>query len=715
MVAIGGNVVQIIIKATDQASAVIDGVKQKTGGLGAAMDKLRGPMLAVGAASVGMAAISVKSFADYETSMAKVNTLLDEGENATELYGDSVARLAEEYGVAGGRMGVAAGLYQTISAGITDTAEATQFLEAATKAAVGGSAELDTVILAGTKTMAAFGLSAEDTEMVMDKFAGTVKAGQTTMSELAGAFPRVSGMAGEMGVSLDETLGTLAGLTKIMGSTEEAATGMSAIFTGLLKPTDTMKETLAGLGFESGQAAIESLGLMGTLQALKEASGDDAEAMGELFGNVQALRSVFPALGTAAEDVAASIDIVSNSAGLSTKQFEDMDKTAGQRMAKLQAKFEGMTVRIGEALMPLLEKMVPIVEQVIEIFAGLDPVIQAGVLVLGALAGAFALLWPVISGIAGAIGGAGGLTAVIAALTGPIGWVIAAVGLLAAAWATNFGGIRDIVDSVIKKVAPIFEKIMNLLGHIVEILVDRLGPIAEEIFAGVSVAIELAWGFIEPIFNKICEAVGLVIDTFDALLSALEGDLGPLENVLNKWLGFFIGIFDDVIAGAGTFVVDIFNKIKRGIEDVGSWLYTAGRDLIWSIIDGLQSIGWRIWDTIMGFIPSVSDITDAIWGVVNTASNTLQGTGDYLVGSVTGTGGIWGDFIARPGQPIQYFSPTDTVIGVKDTSVLAPATGPRTINVYMTGVTFASDYDVDAFKRRLADAEEEAWASRQNR
>ncbi len=157
MVALGGNAIKIIISATDRASAVITGVKGKIGGLGGAMNKLRGPMLALGAASVGMAALSVKAFADFETSMAKVNTLLDEGENATELYGDSVARLAEEYGVAGGRVAVAAGLYQTISAGISDATDATMFLEAATRAAVGGSAELETVILAGTKTMAAFG------------------------------------------------------------------------------------------------------------------------------------------------------------------------------------------------------------------------------------------------------------------------------------------------------------------------------------------------------------------------------------------------------------------------------------------------------------------------------------------------------------------------------------------------------------------------------
>jgi len=689
MVSLGGNAIKIIISATDQASAVVNGVKGQLSGLGGAMNKLRGPMLALGAASVGVAALSVKSFADYETSMAKVNTLLDEGQNSTELYGDTVSKLAEEYGVAGGRMGVAAGLYQTISAGISDTAEATQFLEAATKAAVGGSAELDTVILAGTKTIAAFGLSAEDTEMVMDKFAGTVKAGQTTMSELASAFPRVSGMAGEMGVSLDETLGTLAGLTKIMGSTDEAATGMSAIFTGLLKPTDTMKETLAEMGFESGQAAIKSLGLMGTLKALKKETNGDVEAMGELFGNVRALRSIFPALGAAAEDVASSIDIVSESAGLSTKQFEDMDETAGQRMAKLQAKFEGMTIRIGEALMPLIEMAVPIVEKVIEVFSGLSPVIQAGVLVFGALTGVLALLWPVISGIAGAIGGAGGLGAIIGALTGPIGWVLLAVGLLATAWATNFGGIRDIVDEVIGAIVPLIQKVMGLFVKVADILWRVFGPSFSEIFGVISDVVSGIWtNVFSPVFGFIIEYLTLVIDAFDALLSALDGDASKLKDVNERIKEFFLGTFNAIIDVALGF----------------------GKSLVDSMVSGLIGLGGTLANALWNLIPfPFRQILEGTFDIGKTITNSLGGSGGFdLSGLIPrfGNGGI-------------ATSPMLAVVGDKGPEAIIPlnqlGSNGRTTTIYIENVNVASDYDVDDFKRRLAEDEEDSWARRQNK
>ncbi len=687
MVAFGSNVIEILIKATDGASAQIDAVKGKMAGLGSAVQKLRGPLLALGAASVGIAALSVKSFADFETSMAKVNTLLDEGEDSTELYGDAVARLAEEYGVAGGRIGVAAGLYQTISAGITDTAEATMFLEAASKAAVGGSAELQTVILAGTKTMAAFGIEAEDTEMVMDKFAGAVVAGQTTMSELASAFPRVSGMAGEMGATLDETLGVLAGLTKVLGSTDEAATGMSAVFTGLLKPTDTMKETLADMGFESGQAAIKSLGLMGTLQALKEVTGDDAEAMGELFGNVRALRAIFPALGKAADDVASSIDIVSNSAGLSTKQFEDMDETAGQRMAKLQAKFEGMTIKIGEALMPLIEKIVPFVEKLIEIFTGLGPAIQVGIIVIGALGGVIALLAPTISAIVGLIGGAGGLGAVIGVLTGPIGWVILAVGLLAAAWATNFGGIRDIVEEVIGKVAPLLEKVMSLFGKVADILWGIFEPAFSVVFGLISDVVNGIWtNVFSPVFGFIIEYLTLVIDAFDALLSALDGDASKLKDVNERIKEFFLGTFNAIIDAALGF----------------------GKFLVDSMVSGLMGLG--------------GTVANALWNLIPFPfKQILEGTfdiGKNIARSLSGGGFDLSEFIPRFGNGGIAMSPMLAIVGDKGPEAIIPlnqmGTGGST-NIYIQNVNLASDYDVDDFKRRMAEDEKDAWANKQNK
>ena len=173
----GAGGVNIVISAIDNFSGVFTRAQLsmanfRKAGLGAA--------LVGGAIAAGMG-LALKSAAKVETGYAKVNTLLEEGQDAQELFAGFVAETNVQMGNQGDQLDVLSGLYQTISAGITDTTEAQEFMNKATIASVGGSAELSTVILAGTKAIAAFGLDVDDTTMVMHAFAGTVKAAQTTM------------------------------------------------------------------------------------------------------------------------------------------------------------------------------------------------------------------------------------------------------------------------------------------------------------------------------------------------------------------------------------------------------------------------------------------------------------------------------------------------------------------------------------------------------
>ena len=439
----GENVVEILIRAKDEFSETF-----KQAGIG--MKEISTAMVAVGAAGAALGGgllLATKSAAEVETGFAKVNTLLDEGQDAAELFGDTVKELNVLMGNQGDQLSALDGLYQTISAGISDTADAAFFMEKATIAATGGSADLGRVIEAGTKTIAAFGFEIEDTERVFDVFAGTVKAGQTTMEQLATAFPTVAGTAGEMGVSLEETAGIFAGLTKVMAGPEEASTSLNAVLTGLIKPSTAMKDALEELGFESGQAAIEQLGLMGTLKALEGTTDGSAEAMGELFGNVRALRAIFPILGGAADDVAASMDIIENSTGLANKQYEDMADTIEHRWGVATSEMRNLLIEIGtimiEILIPILEKLNNVLRVVIDwwnnlsegqqkaivVFASVVSVVMIVIGVIGVLIKLFTMLAPLLAVIKV---GAVALAGAVGAISAPVLLVIGAIAALIA-------------------------------------------------------------------------------------------------------------------------------------------------------------------------------------------------------------------------------------------------------------------------------------------
>ena len=501
--ALGENQVNIVIRARDEFSGTFSRAS-----LGLAnFRKAALGVAAVGAAVALAMGSAVQKSNEIETGFSKVNTLLDESADAEELFGEYVKEANIAMGNQGDQLSVLDGLYQTISAGITDTAEAQEFMTFATKAAVGGSAELSDVITAGTKTIAAFGLSVDDTERIMDAFAGTVKAGQTTMGELSAAFPTVAGMAGQAGMSIEETLGTFAGLTKILGSSDETATSLSATIRSFIKPTEDMEKAVALLGFESASAMVKEKGLNESLKMLNDSVEGDTQKLAELFPNVRALKAVFPLLGLAAEDVAESIDIVSDSAGLSQKQFEDMAETTefkwGEAMSAVGNLQKEFGDSIKETLLPLLDLLVSGIRSVSEWWTNLNPVAKQAIIILGlvtvavgALAAAIAIITLVSSPWLLIIG------AIILAITGIVMLI------------THWGAVIESFKT--GKLLPLVNFLKTVFGPIlliIQLAIKALGMAFSWLWDN---KIKPLWDFMKPLYvwlkDKFLGILGSIVD-----------------------------------------------------------------------------------------------------------------------------------------------------------------------------------------------------------
>jgi uncharacterized protein YukE len=122
-----------------------------------------------------------------------------------------------------------------------------------------------------------------------------------------------------------------------------------------------------------------------------------------------------------------------------------------------------------------------------KVFAWIDkhPGITKLAVTIGLAAVAFAYIVPIVAAVASAvgslmlfvgslataIGGAtsviGAISAVIAVLGGPITVIIGLVALLAAAWTTNFLGIRDKTKTVVDFIKKLFFDMVNFLGPLV--------------------------------------------------------------------------------------------------------------------------------------------------------------------------------------------------------------------------------------------------------
>jgi len=165
-----------------------------------------------------------------------------------------------------------------------------------------------------TSAMYSFNDSELTAEGATNALLKAIRAAKAEPEELADAMGRVLPVASAMGISFEESA-ALAGILSQGGlDASEAMTALRGVMNSLLVPTAQAEDTLARYGFTAQEVrdSIEQDGLFNTLVTLDEAFGDNATAVGEVFGNVRALTGVFSLMGDSMEENAEIVGYVTN-------------------------------------------------------------------------------------------------------------------------------------------------------------------------------------------------------------------------------------------------------------------------------------------------------------------------------------------------------------------------------------------------------------------
>ena len=185
---------------------------------------------------------------ELQTSLSEVYTLTDMSERQFGRLSDRVVEMSLELPQAASELGK--GLYQTISAGVTQTGQSLDVLEISAKAAVGGVTDAFTAVDGITNMLNAYSLGAEYAEHMSDLLFVTVREGKTTFGELAPSIGKVLPQAKQLGLSLEEVLASVATLTAGGLRTPEAVTALRGMLVSLVRPSKDAKEAAEELGIE---------------------------------------------------------------------------------------------------------------------------------------------------------------------------------------------------------------------------------------------------------------------------------------------------------------------------------------------------------------------------------------------------------------------------------------------------------------------------------
>jgi len=310
---------------------------------------------------------SVKTFAKFEKEMLSVRTLLDETSFAGKTAGEGFKQMGKEMtkvlqDIPINASDASKALFDITSAQI-GAADATKVLVAAGKLAVAGNARVSTTTQAVVKSIVAFNLNAKDATNIAAKFFTAQKLGLTTVEELSKGIGLVAAQASQMGVSLDEVLGSIVGTTRGALGTRRAFVGLAAAFKNIIKPGKEAKETAKEFGIELSEAGVKAAGgFIPFLVDLNKKAKGSSKVLSTIFAQARAFKQVSALLTKSGTKGATdAIDKLGN-ATENTKTLTDNYAIA---VKGLSAQWDKFTNNTGEVQKALVEGLAPAFKDVL--------------------------------------------------------------------------------------------------------------------------------------------------------------------------------------------------------------------------------------------------------------------------------------------------------------------------------------------------------------
>jgi TP901 family phage tail tape measure protein len=422
------NTIEVVIQGDDKASGVMDSVLGKVQHFGASVTRVGAGLTAATAPLTIAMGAAVTSAVQFDEAMTDVGAVL--GKNRAEMAALNAQVLKIGAGSRAGPQRAAEAFYDIVG-GVADASTHMSILQASIKTAEAGSADLGATTNALIAIMNSYQFEAEEAAYASDVLSRTVGMGVGTMEDFASAMPQVTGLANSLNISFGDLGGMMGYLTTQGNSASQSATQLSAMMAAMLNPNESMKKAIQELGYSSGQAAIDQLGLVGALNAVAETQIAQQDGLAKTLGSMEALRGV-TALSSAAFTDFTSTFTEGIEGATAAAQAIQLESPAA-KFDLLRSKVGALGTTIGTVVLPVLgelfDQVTPIVEAALAWIDANPQVAGTLLLVVGALIAAGPILMAAGAAIT-AIGTALGIVLAPAVLlAGAIAAILAAAQL----------------------------------------------------------------------------------------------------------------------------------------------------------------------------------------------------------------------------------------------------------------------------------------------
>lgn len=484
----------------------------------------------------GAAIATTKMAVDFESSFAKVSTLLDDTVVDFDNYKDSLIAGSNETKVAVDEYSEA--VYQAISAGVDQT-KAVEFTTDAMKLAKGGFTSGASAVDIMTTAINGYNLKAEDATKISDMLITTQNLGKTTVDELSQSMGKVIPIANSVNFGMDELSASYAQLTKNGIATAEAGTYLKQMLSELGKTgsdADKALKEMTGKGF--AELKKEGIATADILNMMSQYAEQNDMTLKDMFGSVEAGSAALVLAKGNGQEYNEMLAAMNTSAGATQEAFEKMDATPAEQLKGALNELRNSGVKFGAAFVPVITKVSDVLSDAADAFSGLSEEQQENVVKWGMV---LAAVGPVMRVTGGAITTYTKLASVIGGVTKATGTVGSSYGLIG-----SFSGLLGACAPVAAGVALVGTGLYAI--HENSQLMNRSVIESKEDLSLMEQALAKLQG-VEVKSREELEKLGLVHEEF-------SDDLSPefqkaVENSTEKLQEFSVFLrelgFDDVI------------------------------------------------------------------------------------------------------------------------------------------------------------------------
>jgi TP901 family phage tail tape measure protein len=244
-------------------------------------------------------------------------------------------------------------------------------------------------------SMVQFSLAGKDVPHIADLLAAGANKALGSVEDLSVGLKYVGPIAAQMGVSIDQVVGTLAELAQSGVLADQAGTSLRGVLSALTSPSKMAQKEMDRLGISVFDASGKFIGLDGVAGQLQTSMGgltekERSNALGRIFGNEQltAARILFKG---GAQDIQAWTAAVNQNGYAADLAAKKMNNLSGD-VENLKGSLETALIKSGSTANDTLRSMTQAANDVVGAYIDLPPAAQGAATAFTGIAGATLLV-----------------------------------------------------------------------------------------------------------------------------------------------------------------------------------------------------------------------------------------------------------------------------------------------------------------------------------